>query len=178
MVDFSWKSPGTQLSKYCKFWSCLAKVMLRVSPQVFICPTSALIAHKNSYGSTTGRAKVRAKFFGLYLAQTISIRNHRFQTVMSVKSESGHSFSVCCNPWNFPKKIRFAGQGVLSSKSSFLLWKHFQYPFISYRQPISSLGLECFSTNFPGLRHHIVLLIFTMHRTCGFCVCLIILVTC
>lgn len=67
-VAFSLKSPGTQLSKYCNFWSCrLAIVMLRVSPQVFICPTSAPITHKNSYGSATERIKVRAKFFELYL---------------------------------------------------------------------------------------------------------------
>lgn len=67
-VALSLKSPGTQLSKYCDFWSCrLAIVTLRVSPQVFICPTSALIAHENSYSSATGRIKVRAKFFELYL---------------------------------------------------------------------------------------------------------------
>lgn len=70
--------------------------MLCVSPQVFICPTSPLIAHQNSYGSTTGRAKVRAKFFGLYLAQTMLISNHQFQTVLSVKSESGHCLNFFC----------------------------------------------------------------------------------
>lgn len=59
-----------------------------------------------------------------------------------------------------------------------LLWKLFQCSSISYSPPICSQGLDCFLTNFPGLRHHIVLLIFIMHRTHDFCVCVIIFVTC
>lgn len=117
-VAFSLKSPGTQLSKYCNFWSCwLAIVMLRVSPQIFICPPSALTAHKNSYGSATGRIKIRAQFFELYLLQTKTTRNHKFQAALSAKPESGWGFSVCWHPWNFPSKIQFAGRGVVLEKS-------------------------------------------------------------
>lgn len=124
-VDFSWKSPGTQLSKYCKFWSCLGKLMFCVSPQVIICPTSPLIAHKNSYGSTTGRAQVRAKFFDLYLAQTIPIRNHQFQIVLSVKSESGHCLKFFCmlQSLKFPQ--------ICHQNLPCLLWKFFLYSSIS-----------------------------------------------
>lgn len=97
------------------------------------------------------------------------IRNHQFHIVLGVKSESGHCQKFFCllQSLKFPQICH-----------QNLLWKLFQYSSISYSQPICSQGLDCFSTNFPGLRHLIVLLIFITHRTHDFCVCVIILVTC
>lgn len=155
--------------------------MLCVSPQVFICPTSSLIAHKNSYGSTTGRAKVRAKFFGLYLAQIMPIRNHQFQTVLSVKSESGHCLKFFCllQSLKFPQEntVCWARSNVIKIFLAFFgsLFSIPPYLTVNHHQ-LSEVRL--LYNKFPWFEtSHCIAYLYHAQDT-WLCVCLIILVTC
>lgn len=98
-VVFSLKSLGIHPSKYCNFWSCL---MLRVSPQVFICPTSAL--QKPQKGSKWEQNSLSCTWYSK------TLRNHTFQQCCVQNQKVAKAFLSFAILDFFPKKIQFLGK--------------------------------------------------------------------
>lgn len=174
-VDFSWKSPGTQLRKYCEFWSCLAK-------RNALCFFSSLPLSRSCSDCTQkqpwqhhreGQSKNKILWVVLSTDQT-----HQFYP-LSVKSASGHCLKFLCllQSLKFPQEnsVCWARSSIIKIFLAFF-GSFFSIPlylrvspsalwgYIAFQQTSLSWGITLYCLSLPCTGH------------VALCVCLIILV--
>ena len=150
--------------------------MFRVSPQVFVCPTSALIAHKNSYGSAIERIKEQnSSSCTWYRPRPSETTNFRQRWVQNHRVAKAF-LSVAILEIS-PAKCSLLGRSQVVKILLAFFGSFVSFPLHFTVNP-SAPWKDLFSAYFHSLGHYIVSLIFVMHSTHGFLMCLIILVTC